>query len=85
MTLSRRDFLNTGVALWATALIPSISIAAGPPELQESDPIAIALGYKKDASTVDTTKYPKRAGAGGANSGVRWTHPKRTSGKKFTN
>ena len=66
MTLSRRDFLNTGVALWATALIPSISIAAGPPELQESDPIAIALGYKKDASTVDTTKYPKRAGAGGA-------------------
>ena len=66
MTLSRRDFLNTGVALWATALIPSISIAAGPPELQESAPIAIALGYKKDASTVDTTKYPKRAGAGGA-------------------
>ena len=66
MTQSRRDFLNTGVALWATALMPSVTVAAGPPELQESDPIAIALGYKKDANTVDTAKYPKRAGAAGA-------------------
>ena len=66
MNQSRRTFLNTSVTLSATALIPSISIAAGQLELQESDPIAIALGYKKNASTVDTTKYPKRAGAAGA-------------------
>ena len=66
MNQSRRAFLNTSVTLSATALIPSISIAAGQLELQESDPIAIALGYKKNASTVDTTKYPKRAGAAGA-------------------
>ena len=66
MTQSRRAFLNIGVALWATALVPNVTVAAGPPELRESEPIAIALGYKKDASTVDTTKYPKRAGATGA-------------------
>ena len=66
MTQSRRDFLNTGVALWALALAPSVAVAAGPPELKESDPIAIALGYKKDATSVDTTTYPKRAGATGA-------------------
>ena len=66
MNPSRRNFLKTSVTLSATALIPSISIAAGQPELQESDPIAVALGYKKNASTVDTIKYPKRAGAAGA-------------------
>ena len=66
MTQSRRDFLNTGVALWASALVPSVTVAAGPPELEESEPIAIALGYKRDATTVDTSTYPKRAGATGA-------------------
>ena len=66
MTQSRRDFLNSGIALWAASLIPTVSVAAGPAELLESDPIAIALGYKKDASTVDTIKYPKRAGDAGA-------------------
>ena len=66
MTQSRRDFLITGVALWASALVPSVTVAAGPPELQESEPIAIALGYKRDATTVDTSTYPKRAGASGA-------------------
>ena len=66
MTQSRPDFLNSGVALWALALAPSVAVAAGPPELKESDPIAIALGYKKDATSVDTTTYPKRAGATGA-------------------
>jgi hypothetical protein len=64
---SRRDFLATGAALWATALIPVV-VRAEPsaPILQETDGIAIALGYKKDATTVDTVKYPKRAGAAGA-------------------
>lgn len=66
MTQSRRDFLNAGIALWTASLIPTTTIAAGPPELRESDPIALALGYKKDAASVDTAKYPKRAGAAGA-------------------
>ena len=66
MTNSRRDFLNSGIALWAASLLPSVSVAAGPAELKESDPIAIALGYKKDATAVDIAKYPKRAGDAGA-------------------
>jgi len=65
MTQPRRDFLHSGIALWAASLIPSITMAAGSPELQESDAIAIALGYKKDANSVDTAKYPKRAGEAG--------------------
>lgn len=63
---TRRDFLHTGAALWATALIPAITVAEGMPALEETDPLAIALGYKKDAAEVDTAKYPKRAGASGA-------------------
>ena len=66
MTNSRRDFLNSGIALWAASLLPSVSVAAGPAELKESDPIAIALGYKKEATAVDIAKYPKRAGDAGA-------------------
>ena len=66
MPQSRRDFIYAGVALWAASLTPAASVAAAPPELQESDGIAIALGYKKDATAVDTAKYPKRAGTEGA-------------------
>ena len=66
MTQSRRDFLNSGIALWAASFIPTVSVAEGPAELLEADPIAIARGYKKDASTVDTVNYPKRAGNAGA-------------------
>jgi hypothetical protein len=63
MTQTRRDFLNAGIALWAASLIPTTTVAAGPPELLETDAIALALGYKKDATTVDVAKYPKRADA----------------------
>lgn len=34
--------------------------------LTEDDPTADALGYHHDATQVDTTKYPRRAGAEGA-------------------
>ena len=70
MTQTRRNFFHAGVALWTVSLVPTFTIASTPPELQESDPIAIALGYKKDAATTDTAKYPKRAGAAGATSGA---------------
>lgn len=64
---SRKNFLATGTALWAASLIPvSVRAGAGAPKLQETNGIAIALGYKTIASDVDTTKSPKRAGAAGA-------------------
>lgn len=34
--------------------------------LEESDPIAVALGYRGDATLVDVAKFPKRAGPLGA-------------------
>lgn len=66
MTQSRRELLNPGIALWAASLNPTTTIAAGPPELLQSDPIAVALRYKKGAASVDVAKYPKRAGTAGA-------------------
>jgi hypothetical protein len=60
---SRRHFLYK---LAATATAP---VALGgrllaqetpPPEkLEETDPVAIALGYKMDTTKVDQTKYPQ--------------------------
>ncbi len=35
-------------------------------KLSEDDPLAQAFGYKLDATTVDTEKFPKRAGEAGA-------------------
>lgn len=35
----------------------------GLPPLTEDDPAASALGYKMDAATVDTAKFPKKADA----------------------
>ena len=68
---NRRDFLRDSIGAAAVAiagptLIASTAHAAEPPILEESDPIAMALGYKADASQVDTSKYPKRSGEQGS-------------------
>lgn len=70
-TASRRQFLGRAISastavIASSSLIASSATAAEPTVLREDDPIAIALGYKADASQVDTTKNPKRAGAEGA-------------------
>ena len=64
--MQRRKFLkysSASAALIATSSWSTTTLAQ--PLLAEDDPIAIALGYKADANDVDTTKYPKRAGAEG--------------------
>ena len=67
-TFKRRDFLKLGLkgsgGALALAAIPINLIAAE--EVPEDDPLAKAMGYYKDASQVDTAKYPKRAGDAGA-------------------
>ena len=63
-TLNRRKLLTAATATAAATLIPIRTLAAE--KLDESDPTAIALGYKEDAEAVDVTKFPKRAGAEGA-------------------
>lgn len=62
--ITRRNLLAAGGAIIATSLTARSVTAAD--RVTEDDPTALALGYKHDASTVDTTKFPKRAGAGGA-------------------
>jgi len=66
--IKRRDFLKLGVKAGGGALALSaipIHLIAGD-EVPEDDALAQSMGYVKDASTVDTAKFPKRAGADGA-------------------
>lgn len=70
--LKRRNILKQslfGLSAVAAAsiLMPKQAFADGKlPKLAEDDPMAIGVGYKHDATTVDSTKYPKRAGEEGA-------------------
>jgi hypothetical protein len=68
--LTRRTFIGSGarwiVTIPLLSLSGSPSLAADLPIATEDDPVAKALGYVHDATKVDTAKFPKRAGAGGA-------------------
>ena len=57
---NRREFLNI-VLLGAASAASMSARAQAKVELTESDPVAMALGYKADASKVDKAKYPKYA------------------------
>ena len=67
-SIKRREFLKLGVRAGGSALalgaIPVTLVAAD--EVAEDEPLAQAMGYFKDASAVDTAKFPKRAGDEGA-------------------
>lgn len=74
-TVSRREFLGLGVgAVVATPLAASLLAACSGPGLQavptakldEAAPMAKAVGFKIDATTVDISRFPKRAGEAGA-------------------
>ncbi|MGT0244630.1 high-potential iron-sulfur protein [Burkholderia pyrrocinia] len=60
MKTSRRSFLISSVGV-VSALALSREALADAPMLSETDPTAVALGYKADATKVDKTKYPKYA------------------------
>ena len=66
--LDRRSFLKLGLTAGTSALALSaipINLVAED-EVTEDEPLAQAMGYAKDASAVDTAKFPKRAGEAGA-------------------
>lgn len=64
-TETRRTFLKfvaagaVALPIAGSLLRSGSALAATAPELKESDPTAIALGYKKDTTQVDAAKYPK--------------------------
>ncbi len=66
--MDRRGFLKMGVKAGGGMLVLSaipVQLLAND-KLSEDDPLAVAFGYKLDATTVDTEKFPKRAGESGA-------------------
>ena len=66
--INRRDFLKLGIKASGGAVALSaipITLQAAE-EVTEDEPLAQAMGYVKDASTVDTAKFAKRAGEAGA-------------------
>lgn len=60
---SRRKFLfKLAATAGAPALFASRALGQTPPppvKLEETDPMAVALGYKMDTTKVDKTKYPQ--------------------------
>ena len=60
MKSSRRTFLITSIGV-ASSLALSRQAFADAPKVSESDPTAVALGYKADAAQVDKAKYAKYA------------------------
>ncbi len=60
---TRRNFLrNLALSAGTPALLCSRVFAQDTPpavKLEESDPVAMALGYKEDTTKVDAVKYPQ--------------------------
>jgi hypothetical protein len=67
-TISRRKLLTR--AGQSVAMIPLVTLSAqtvwAAEKITEDHPMATALGYVHDAAKTDTAKFPKRAGAEGA-------------------
>jgi hypothetical protein len=60
MKSSRRSFLITSIGV-ATTVALSRQAFADAPKVSETDPTAVALGYKADATKVDKAKFAKYA------------------------
>ena len=82
--LNRRNMLKKSIlgltAISATSLLTPSVYADGLPELTEDDPMAMGLGYKKDATTVDDAKQPKHAADQSCSSCALFTGTSDTAG-----
>ncbi len=64
--MNRRDIIvRSALALPALTVAPR-GFSNESSLLRAGEPIAVALNYVEDATTVDTTKHPKKAGPDGA-------------------
>ena len=57
---TRRCFIIHAVAA-GSALSATLTMAQAGPKVEETDPTALALGYRQDGTKVDVAKYPKHA------------------------
>lgn len=55
---TRRTFLLAALPAAAFAAVAARTASAQAARLEESDPAAVALGYKHDANKVDKAKFP---------------------------
>jgi hypothetical protein len=60
---SRRTFMFQIAATGTTLVASRTVLAQAGPALAETDPQAVALGYKEDTTKVDAKKYPKHEAA----------------------
>lgn len=58
---SRRAFVLTVVAGSSAVATSRVAAQAAAAKLEETDPQAVGLGYKADATKVDKAKYPQHA------------------------
>ncbi len=59
MKSSRRTFIISSLGLASSLAMTRQAMAQDAAKLDESDPTAVALGYKHDAAQVDAAKQPK--------------------------
>lgn len=58
---NRRTFILRAAAAGSGLAAAGAHAQAAVPKLEESDPQAVALGYKHDTTKVDAKKYPQHA------------------------
>lgn len=66
--IARRDFIKTTLAAGTVIPLGAIPIVlkADNHRLSEDDPMAQRMGYLHDATQVDVSKFPRRAGEAGS-------------------
>jgi hypothetical protein len=76
MVNKRRQFVLKVAPLAAAALVlPRIAPAQGLPALTETDPMAVALGFRLDTTKVDQAKFPKHTNGQMCASCLHFTKP----------
>jgi hypothetical protein len=61
MSLSRRALLENGAILLAAVGVSAVAWSDSTTMVSESDAMAVSLGYKANASSVDKAKFPQYA------------------------
>lgn len=61
MSMNRRTFVIHSLVGSAALAAAAVSRAQTAPKVLETDPQAVALGYKEDHTKADKAKYPKYA------------------------